>query len=314
MRSEFIFEQAPFASCHASTIVEARPGKFLAAWFGGTKEGASDVAIWLSRSSGGEWSKPEKVADEAGVPCWNPVLFREKAGTVFLFYKAGQSPSSWSGFYRTSRDGGTTWEAAVLLPAGIYGPVKNKPIQLASGRIVAGASVESYRTWAAWVETSDDAGKIWKRHGPITVPGENYGIIQPTVYEIAGDRLRMLTCATERVGQICTATSDDGGESWSAAERTELPNPNSGIDAVRLADGRIVLCYNPTHTARTPLVLGVSKDDGVTWRLGPTLEMDRGEFSYPAIIQSQDGNVHVTYTWKRQRVRHWAISPRELDS
>lgn len=314
MRSEFIFEQSPFASCHASTIVEARPGEFLAAWFGGTQEGADDVAIWLARSTGKKWSKPEKIADEPGAPCWNPVLFRERAGTVFLFYKAGRSPASWSGLYRVSNDVGASWQQPVLLPAGLYGPIKNKPIQLANGRIVAGTSVESYRTWTAWVETSDDAGKSWRRHGPIAVPGELYGIIQPTIFEIAAGRLRMLTRATERIGQICTATSDNGGETWTSAERTELPNPNSGIDAVRLADGRIVLCHNPTHTGRTPLVLSVSKDDGATWRVGPTLEMESGEYSYPAIIQAQDGDVHVTYTWKRQRIRHGVFSPRELDS
>lgn len=312
MRAEFIFEEAPFASCHASTIVEAGPSEFLAAWFGGTEEGAKDVAIWMSRSTPNGWTKPEKVADEPGVPCWNPVLFRERSGKVLLYYKAGTSPQTWSGFYRTSRDAGKTWEPPLAMPAGLLGPIKNKPIQLKSGRIVAGTSVESYRAWSAWVETSDDSGTTWQRFGPIVVPGENYGIIQPTIFETSDGSLRMLTRATQRIGQICTATSKDAGLTWTGAAPTDLPNPNSGIDAVRLADGRVVLCHNPTHTGRTPLVLSVSKDDGVTWRVGPTLEMESGEYSYPAIIQAASGEVHVTYTWKRTRVRHWVLEPKEL--
>lgn len=313
MDAEFIFEKAAFPSCHASTVVESQPAQFLVAWFGGTDEGAKDVAIWLSRSDApGRWSEPEKVADEPGVPCWNPVLFREKSATLFLFYKAGSSPETWSGFLRTSKDAGQSWSAPQLLAAGLSGPIKNKPIQLACGRVVSGTSVESYRTWAAWVETSDDRCATWQRHGPITVPGENFGVIQPTLFETSGGQLRMLLRATQRIGQICSATSDDKGVTWTPAARTELPNPNSGIDAVRLTDGRIVLCHNPTHTGRSPLVLSISRDDGLTWKPGPTLESDPGEYSYPAIIQAQGGQIHVTYTWKRARVRHWTLEPKEI--
>lgn len=312
MRGEFIFEMAPFASCHASTVVEAEPGEFLAAWFGGTDEGEKDVAIWLARSMGNRWSDPEKVADEPGVPCWNPVLFRERAGTLFLFYKAGPSPQTWSGFYRASHDKAQAWSAPQLLPAGLLGPIKNKPIQLACGRVVAGTSVESYRTWAAWVETSDDRCVTWRRHGPIAVPGEDYGIIQPAIFETGDGTLRMLTRATRRIGQICTATSKDRGATWTNAAPTDLPNPNSGIDAVRLADGRVVLCHNPVHTGRSPLVLSVSADDGLTWKPGPTLESDPGEYSYPAVIQALSGDIHVTYTWRRTRIRHWTLSSKEV--
>ncbi len=313
MRADFIFTDAPLPSCHASSVVEAKPGAFLAAWFGGTDEGAKDVAIWMARSTEKGWTPPQKIADEPGFPCWNPVLFRERSGALFLFYKAGPSPTNWSGLYRTSNDAGQTWNPAVLLPAGLLGPIKNKPIQLASGRIVAGTSVESHRTWAAWVETSDDAGKTWRRHGPITVPSDNYGIIQPTIFESSAGTLRMLTRARPRIGQVCTATSKDSGTTWTDAEPTKLPNPNSGIDAVRLADGRVVLCHNPTHTGRTPLILSVSKDDGSTWQAGKTLESEAGEYSYPAIIQASSGDVHVTYTWKRTRIRHWVLTPDECE-
>ena len=202
MTTEFIFEQAPFASCHASTILEPEPGKLIAAWFGGAKEGANDVKIWWSRHDGMSWSPPEVAAEEAGQPCWNPVLFKSKAGTLFLFYKAGPSPSTWSGFVRRSMDAGKTWSKPEILPAGLLGLVKNKPIQRADGTILAGTSVESYHAWACWIERSQDDGKTWKRFGPITVPDHPYGIIQPTLFEAKDGRVIMLV-RSRGLGVIC---------------------------------------------------------------------------------------------------------------
>src|SRR5688572_11858627 len=133
--TEFVFESAPFASAHASTIVESRDG-LVAAWFGGTREGAADVGIWLSRRVAGIWTPPIEVAtgiqpDGARHPCWNPVLFEQRDKSLMLFYKVGPNPRSWWGMLRTSRDGGRTWTDARRLPDGILGPIKNKPVQLA---------------------------------------------------------------------------------------------------------------------------------------------------------------------------------------
>lgn len=312
MQRVFIFEQGPFRSCHASTVVETGAGPFLVAWFGGRREGADDVAIWLSRLDDGKWSPPEKVAEEPRNPCWNPVLFRERGGEVQLYYMAGPDEENWSGFIRRSTDGGATWRAPELMPAGLYGPIKNKPIQLADGTIVAGTSVESYRTWACWVELSRDGGNSWSRQGPIFVPGELYGIIQPTLLERRDGSILMLARATQRIGFICRSESRDGGLSWTPAEPTDLPNPDSGIDAVGLGDGRFVLAHNPTHTDRSPLVLSVSEDEGRSWRAAVTLEDDPGEYSYPAIVQASDGRVHVTYTWQRRRIAHAIVEPSDL--
>jgi predicted neuraminidase len=87
---------------------------------------------------------------------------------------------------------------------------------------------------------------------------------------------------------------------------SSLPNPNSGIDGVTLSDGRHLLVYNHTKGGRTPLNIAVSKD-GKNWRPAVTLETEPGEYSYPAVIQAADGKVHVTYTWKRRRVRHVVV-------
>ncbi|HXH21211.1 MAG TPA: sialidase family protein [Dehalococcoidia bacterium] len=310
MIKRFIFESAPFASCHASTIVETAPGEFLAAWFGGSGEGAADVAIWGASFSGGRWSPPEVLADEPEAPCWNPVLFATRDGRVHLYYKAGLSPQSWSGFFRVrSTDG--SWSEPEMLPAGLLGPAKNKPLLLSSGRIVAGTSVESYRAWAAWVELSDDGGRTWRRRGPIAAPGEPRGVIQPAIFETSSGDLRMLL-RSARIGRICEARSSDRGETWTAAAPTALANPNSGIDAVRLQDGRVILCHNPLERGRTPLVLSVSEDDGDTWREAVQLESGPGEYSYPAVVQASDGEIHVTYTWRRERIGHAVLAPEDL--
>src|SRR5688500_7164965 len=111
VRSEFIYETAPFPSCHASTIAETKDG-LAAAWFGGTAEKNPDVGIWFSTSiRGGSWSPPVEVANgvqEKGKrqPCWNPVLFQPKEGPLLLFYKVGPSPSRWWGMLIKSADGG----------------------------------------------------------------------------------------------------------------------------------------------------------------------------------------------------------------
>jgi len=322
--AEFIFEKAPFQSCHASTIVELANGDLLSAWFGGRREGDKSMAIWLSRKTvGGKWSPPTVVASFNGAPAWNPVLFRDPNDVVWLFFKAGPMEESWVGAYRTSTDGGETWSDITYLPAGLLGPVRNKPIQLANGDILAGSSREAgmlrganhpqpYWSWASWAELSKDGMKTWALHGPIVYPGVNFGLIQPTLWESSPGHIKMLLRSTELIGYICESSSSDGGLTWTPAKHTSLPNPDSGIDAVRMRDGTIALVYNHTQRARTPLNLALSNDDGETWGFPYVLEDAPGEFSYPAIIQYRDGKLHMTYTWKRRRIKHVVIDPNDI--
>jgi predicted neuraminidase len=310
-RSGFVYEQAPFPSCHASTIVEVEGG-LLAAWFGGQHERAPDVAIWSARHDGRSWLPMAKVAEEPGIPTWNPVLWREPRGGLILFYRAGPSPETWSTFLKRSGDGGRTWSEAELLPAGVLGPIKNKPVVGAAGEIVAGSSVESYRAWTSWVEISADGGRNWTRHGPIVVPGVPKGNIQPALWRGTDGRLRMVVRTTERVGRVALAESRDDGRTWSEARPTALPHPNSGLDVVKLADGRVLLVHNHTAKGRTPLTVTLSADDGESWQPRLALEDGPGEYSYPAVIQAGDGTVHVTYTWRRERIKHVTLAPARL--
>ena len=303
IKSEFVFETAPFAECHASTVVELEDGSLLCAWFGGKEEGDSTVGIWLSHRTAAGWSEVRRVAKEENVPCWNPVLFRA-GNRVWLYYKAGRSPREWSGVSVFSTDGGKRWSAPRILPAGLLGPVRAKPVRLSNGEILAGSSVESYRAWTGWVEISKDEGSSWQRFGPLALPDENFGLIQPTVWEAEPGHVIALLRARRPIGVICRADSHDFGRTWTPARRTDLPNPSAGIDTVKLKCGNVALIYNPTRRGRSPLSVAVSADDGKSWSKPFHLETAPGEYSYPAMIQARDGLVHVTYTWRRKRIKH----------
>lgn len=308
---EFVYRQASFVQSHAATLAET-PAGLIAAWFGGTREGRADVGIWLARQTRAGWSPPLEVANGLqanGVrePCWNPVLFQPKSGTLMLFYKIGPDPRRWWGMRKTSVDGGRTWNEAERLPAGIIGPAKNKPIELADGSILSPSSDERHG-WKLYIEHSTDQGRNWQRIGPLG-DARQISAIQPTLLVWPSGKLQLL--ARSRQGRIVESWSADGGLTWSALKKTELPNPNSGIDAVMLRDGRALLVYNPTRLRRSPLAVAIS-DDGERWRDVLTLEEGWGEYSYPAVIQTADGLVHVVYTWKRERIRHVVIDPMRL--
>ena len=308
--TQFIFEQAPFASAHASNIVELKNGDLLATWFGGSAEGKPDVAIWSARNHMGRWSEPEVLAREPAIACYNPVVFYTRDGRLWLYYKFGPSPREWSAGRRWSDDDGKSWSPPEHLSAGLYGPIRTKPLLLVDGTIVSGSSVESYRSWACWIERSTDNGRTWRRIGPISVPHKD-GIIQPSVIALEDSHLRLYARSTKQIGHICVADSFDGGLTWTDARPTAIRNPNSGIDVVKMADGRIVLVYNDSTDERTPLNLAVS-NDGEHFRNFATFESAPGEFSYPSLIQTRDGNLAVTYTWKRQRIAFARIRKEEI--
>jgi len=311
VNSEFIFDQAPFAQCHASTLAET-PSGLVAAWFGGRREKSPDVGIWLARRTPEGWTEPVEVAngeqpDGQRYPTWNPVLFKAKSGPLLLFYKVGPDPRRWWGMFTASPDDGHTWAAPQRLPAGMLGPAKNKPIELADGTILSPASSEA-GNWRVHVERQVAGTTAWQRVN--VLPGaEDFRAIQPALLRYPSGRIQLL--ARSREDRVVQSWSDDDGQRWSPLADTGLPNPNSGIDAVMLRDGRALLVYNPTRWRRSPLAVAVSAD-GERWRVVLTLEDGSGEYSYPAVIQTMDGRVHVTYTWKRQRIRHVVLDPARI--
>jgi predicted neuraminidase len=341
--SEFIHEPGSYPQCHASTIAETPDGGLVAAWFGGTHERHPDVCIWLRRQADGHWLPETKVADgvqQDGTryPCWNPVLFQPRDGPLLLFYKVGPSPSEWWGMLTTSADGGKTWSEPRRLPKDVLGPIKDKPIELADGSLLCGSSTEDpLRGWRVHLERTPDLGRTWQIVGPIAPAGFN--AIQPTLLTHADGRLQVLCRTKEMI--IATSWSSDQGRTWTPLAPSGLHAPNSGIDAVTLADGRQLLVYNhrdsmapsainPKSSAlgtpaakvrqpaedwgvRWPLNVALSPD-GVHWKMVVTLEDEprKDGYAYPAVIQTHDGLVHITYTWGRVKIKHVVLDPRRL--
>lgn len=321
IEDEYIFMDAPFPESHAATIAET-PDGLIAAWFGGTKERNPDVGIWVSRQEGGKWTTPVEVAngimsDTLRVACWNPVLYQVPGGELQLYYKTGTRVATWVGWMSTSHDGGRSWSAAKALPEGFLGPVKNKPVLLDNGTLLCPSSTEG-SGWKVHFEATTDNGKTWKKIGPIN-DGKTFNAIQPSILKHGKGKLQILCRSKE--GAVVQSWSEDNGLTWSPLTAAELPNNNSGTDAVTLRDGRQLIVYNHVKTpkgkskgARTPLNIAIS-DDGIHWSAALILEDSPvSQYSYPSVIQTADGYIHVVYTWRRQRIRHVKIDPHMLET
>ena len=329
---EFVYTQADFPSCHAATILELPTGELLCAFFGGTKESDPDVETRLCRKPpGGAWTAPVGIADGVqpdGTRCatGNPVLFQPAGGDVMLFYKVFRPDELWWGEMKTSPDGGRTWSKAKKMPEGLLGPEKNKPVQLSDGVIISPSALNPSSGSGGrrvHVERSTDGGKTWTKIGPLN-DGHDFSAAQPTVLTHADGRIQMLmrNRQSDADTKMLETWSSDGGLTWTPLAKTSLPNNHSGLDGVTLKDGRFLIVYNHStreqpdmgHKGRGVLNVAVSKD-GKNWEAALVLDyLDQPgrQFSYPAVIQTADGLVHITYTWHRQRIKHVVLDPRKL--
>ncbi len=319
---------------HASTVVEIENGYFVA-WFEGSKESAADVSIKGAARIGGKWSEKRviaKVNEES--PHWNPVLRKADDGRLCLYFKVGRNCSDWRTYTMESFDQGKNWSAPRELVQGDVsggrGPVKNKCLQLFSGRLLAGASrefdpssMELKMLWRSFVDISDDDGRTWRRSQLFPVPenmpswgeGKPFGVIQPTLWE-DGKGVHALLRSTD--GWVWRTDSVDSGETWNICRRTSLQNLNSGLDCVYASDNKLYLVLNGPSRVTRPggwgprdhLEIMVSPDSGESWNSFMVLENGKGkkpdapwvEYSYPAIIESRSGSLIVTYTSKRKQI------------
>ncbi|MGC4102887.1 sialidase family protein [Ferruginibacter sp.] len=317
---EFIYDTAPFPQCHASTIAETPEG-LIAAWFGGTKEGNKDVCIWTSRLVKNKWTAPEKVAegiinDTTRYACYNPVLYYADNKELLLFYKIGPNVAGWTGWMMRSNDNGKTWSKREALPDGILGPIKNKPVMI-NGVLLCPSSTEK-TGWKAHIEYTTDYGRTWTKSADIN-DSKIIEAIQPSILKYKDGSLQIL--CRSRNTTLNESWSNDGGKTWSEMKASALPNNNSGTDAVTLKDGRQLLVYNhllPDSSwvkgkgPRTPLNVAISKD-GKKWYAALILEDSPiSQYSYPSVIQSKDGMVHIVYTWRREKIKYVKVDPSKL--
>ncbi len=325
MKEELIFQEPlPVEQCHASTILELPDGRFISACFGGSSEGNLDVGIWSTIRTENGWERPLLLTKVNNKPHWNPVLFMDPNGVVTLFFKVGNSPAYWKTWIVRSYDYCKSWTAPTeLVPRSFSrGPVKNKCIILSDGSWLAPSSREA--GWSqAFVDRSEDMGKSWQRGRLIPmdkiivgqlekdVPGlgkkgddMRFSAIQPTLWESEPGCVHMLLRSSSK--SICRSDSKDYGKTWCKVYKTCLPNNNSGIDLVKLKDGTLILAYNPVASHwgdRWPMTLACSKDNGISWQKLRDTDTEPCNYSYPAIIATNDGGVALTYTYDKNNIK-----------
>lgn len=315
-----IFINPPFAQCHGSTIAEMPDGSLVVAWFAGSREGNPDTAIWICKQEAGQWTRPHVIAKCGDVAHWNPVLFVSPEGKIMLFFKTGSFPDCWDTWLMEVDQKGFEVFPPVELRS-VYvddgkitlGPVRGKMIVTESGAWIAPSSIEkiilkrfmtfSTVLWNCVIHRMTDNGDTVRAVVvPIErEPNEFGGIIQPSVWEIGKGHLVALCRST--YGYLYRTESIDDGCTWSTAVKTDLPNPNSAVDVVKIGD-RICLIYNPISgnwASRSTLSIAFSDLEGKSFSDPITIESDNGSYSYPAIIQTKDGVV-ATYTDTRKTI------------
>jgi predicted neuraminidase len=320
---ELIFEPGSvpgYPSCHASTLVELPDGELLAAWFAGTKEGAADTAELGARlpptllpapspKGGGNWSAPKVLVDTPGKSDGNCVLHVDRKGRVWIFYVTKENTErrpQWAQCRvkcRVSDDAGHTFGPERVLREELGWMVRNKPIYLENGTLLL--PIYDERNWSSLMFLSPDEGETWSASERIST---HEGNIQPTVAQLRDGSLLAIMRTGSAQHRLWKSTSNGKGRKWMPPAEMHLPNPNSACDMVRLANGHLVLVFNDSPRERTPLTVALSADEGKTWTRRRNLETGTGEFSYPAVIQTRDGLIHVTYTWKRTSIKHVAFN------
>ncbi|MEO7412245.1 MAG: sialidase family protein [Opitutaceae bacterium] len=317
-------------SAHSSAICALPSGDLLAVWYGGSREGAQDVALFTARLPAGktEWTAPMTVVDRAMAEheldrvikkVGNAVIFPNGAGSLWMVY-VSVSVGGWSGSslnVKTSHDEGRTWGESQRLTLNPFlnlsSLVRNKPIYASDGRI----GLPIYHEMAVkfpqmlWLTPGADGTIADYRIRNLST---ELGLIQPALVPLGGDRVLMMLRDRGDGRTVHTAYSEDNGWTWSESQGSTLPNPDAAVDALRLHDGRILVVYNHSSSVRENLRLAVSSDAGKTWRFGPVIEEGaQQEYSYPNLVEDRDGQIHLTYTWQRTRIKHVVFNPAWID-
>jgi predicted neuraminidase len=317
-------------SAHSSAICALPSGDLLAVWYGGSREGAEDVALFTARLPAGQtqWTAPVTAVDRAMAQheldrvikkVGNAVVFPGGSGSLWMVY-VSVSVGGWSGSalnVKTSEDEGRTWGESHRLTLNPFlnlsSLVRNKPIYASDGRIGLPVYHEMAIKFPQMLWLTPGANGSVQDYRVRNLSSET-GLIQPTLVPLDGDRVLMMLRDRGDGRMMHTAYSDDNGWTWSDAVESSLPNPDAAIDALRLRDGRILVVYNHAASGRENLRVAISADEGRTWRVGPTIEQaEHKEYSYPNMVEDGRGRIHLTYTWQRERIKHVIFNSAWID-
>ena len=322
-----IFEQlADRPLAHCATLCILPDGALLVAWFGGSYETAPDIAILGARRNpvDGSWSAPEILVEQPGSTLGQPVFLTRPDGALWLFFdvvpdsapkddmafNALPPVAGWvdaQPFVQRSRDGGKTWDAPEQLmdyPGLMF---RSRPLVLPDRIILP---VYDERTWQSRMMISEDEGRSWRLTAPLTSPQGN---IHPCLVALSDGRIVAYMRTGGEGGVIWRSESHDRGDTWTPPAPTSIPNPNSGIDLLRLQSGRLVLAFNFHDRRRTPLCVAMAGEDE-RWGWLRTIEEGEAEFSYPTLVQTADGDIHMVYTYRREHIQYVRFDESWLES
>lgn len=315
---------------HCSTLACLPDGSLFAAWFSAAFETAHDQVILAAQKAPGRpWTSPRIIAQVSGQAVGQPVFLVRPNGGLWLFFVLVADPgpppgtpafdmlpphAAWDSaqpYVQCSSDLGRTWGLPhhLLDHPGLM--FRSRPLVLPERIIVP---VYDERAWHSMMLISDDDGRSWRLTDPIVSPPGN---IHPCLAPLSNGRLVAYLRTGGRGGVIWRSESADGGERWTAPQPTQLPNPNSGIDLLRLQNGWLLLAFNNSSTARTPLCVAMAAEDE-QWRWMRMIEDQPGEYSYPALIQTVEGLIHMVYTYSRKHIQYacfdqdWMLAGQDL--
>jgi predicted neuraminidase len=327
-REEFINPDSALPMSHVASICELPDGRLVATWYSGSREGARDVAIFLSTCAPGQsvWSTPRAIVTRESAArdlnrsikkVGNAVIFQDSTGLLELLY-VSITVGGWSGSalnLTTSADQGLTWTPSrrlTLSPFFNFSElVKNAPVALTGDSWVVPIYEEFLGRFPELLWLRKSEGDFIATKGRIA-GGEL--VFQPALVTLSSNTALVVLRDYTPQKKIWVAHTADAGRTWTAPAALDLPNPNSGLDALRMTDGRLLLAFNDSTIGRENLRLAVSIDEGRTWMRVATLDEEAGSiFSYPFLLQGRDGCVHVVYTWKGKAIKHVEFNTGWLD-
>lgn len=314
---------SPRVQAHAANLMVLGDSSLACVWFGGSMEGRSDISVFMSRLAPGaqQWSEPVQLSHDAERSEQNPVLFPAPDGTLWLLHTAQQSGHQNTAVVRVRRstDHGHTWSDTETLADAPAGTFVRQPIHVHHDGSwllpVFYCRAEAGQPWDgshddSGVLRSTDQGRTWQR---ISVPG-SLGCVHMNIVPAANGQSLLAFFRSRWADHIYRTQSDDGGLTWQTPQPTLLPNNNSSVQALRLADGRLAMIFNASSAAnaterreslydeledtgegsqgatvaapaarkafwgapRAPMTLALSKDDGLTWPWQRNLEVGDG--------------------------------------